>query len=45
MKTMEKLEENGSEDFTQDGTVNLKGKRVLRSKTGKWRACGFIVGT
>lgn len=34
----------GGEDYTQDGTVDLKGRPVLRSKTGKWRACYFIVG-
>ncbi|KAK6940627.1 Proton-dependent oligopeptide transporter family [Dillenia turbinata] len=39
----EKGHENGSDDFTQDGTVDLKGNRVLRSKTGKWRACSFVV--
>ncbi|KAI7726365.1 hypothetical protein M8C21_025955 [Ambrosia artemisiifolia] len=32
------------EDFTQDGTTTLKGKPVLRSNTGKWRACYFIIG-
>jgi peptide/histidine transporter 3/4 len=32
------------EEYTQDGTVNLKGKPVLRSKTGGWKACSFIVG-
>ncbi|XP_057721175.1 protein NRT1/ PTR FAMILY 5.2-like isoform X1 [Arachis stenosperma] len=32
------------EDYTQDGTVDLKGRPVLRSKTGKWKACSFIVG-
>ncbi|KAK6940625.1 Proton-dependent oligopeptide transporter family [Dillenia turbinata] len=39
----EKGHANGSDDFTQDGTVDLKGNRVLRSKTGKWRACSFVV--
>ncbi|KAK6940628.1 Proton-dependent oligopeptide transporter family [Dillenia turbinata] len=39
----EKRHANGSDDFTQDGTVDLKGNRVLRSKTGKWRACSFVV--
>ncbi|XP_055811790.1 protein NRT1/ PTR FAMILY 5.2-like [Solanum dulcamara] len=34
----------GGEDYTQDGTGDLKGRPVLRSKTGKWRACYFIVG-
>ncbi|PON66805.1 Proton-dependent oligopeptide transporter [Trema orientale] len=33
----------GKEDYTQDGTVDLKGRPVLRSKTGRWRACTFIV--
>nr|GEY90046.1 protein NRT1/ PTR FAMILY 5.2-like [Tanacetum cinerariifolium] len=32
------------EDFTQDGTINLKGKPVLRSTSGKWRACYFMLG-
>ncbi|WCJ38264.1 Major facilitator superfamily protein [Euphorbia peplus] len=40
---MEKVEEKG-EDYTQDGTVDLKGRPVLRSKTGRWKACWFIVG-
>ncbi|KAK1355829.1 Proton-dependent oligopeptide transporter family [Heracleum sosnowskyi] len=46
--TMEKLEEeNGKksgEEYTQDGTVDLKGNPVLRSNTGRWRATSFIVG-
>ncbi|MED6109781.1 hypothetical protein PIB30_036724 [Stylosanthes scabra] len=33
----------GSEEYTQDGTVNLKGKPVLRSKSGGWKACSFVV--
>jgi len=32
------------DDYTKDGTVDLKGKPVLRSNTGRWRACSFIVG-
>ncbi|KAB5545132.1 hypothetical protein DKX38_013244 [Salix brachista] len=35
--------ENGLDDYTQDGTVDLKGKPVLRSKRGGWRACSFVV--
>ncbi|WVZ06881.1 hypothetical protein V8G54_020227 [Vigna mungo] len=31
-------------DYTQDGTVDLNGKPVLRSNTGSWRASSFIVG-
>ncbi|XP_027349070.1 protein NRT1/ PTR FAMILY 5.2-like [Abrus precatorius] len=40
----EKGPANGNEDYTQDGTVDLKGRPVLRSKTGRWKACSFIVG-
>lgn len=32
------------EDYTEDGTVDLKGRPVFRSKTGRWKACYFIVG-
>ncbi|KAL6208819.1 hypothetical protein ACLB2K_019764 [Fragaria x ananassa] len=45
---MAKVEEKGSaygrDDQTQDGTVDLKGRPVLRSNTGRWTACSFIVG-
>ncbi|KDP26489.1 hypothetical protein JCGZ_17647 [Jatropha curcas] len=45
---MENIEEkgsaNGKEDYTEDGTVDLNGRPILRSKTGRWRACSFIVG-
>ncbi|PIA36295.1 hypothetical protein AQUCO_03400294v1 [Aquilegia coerulea] len=34
----------GIDDFTQDGTVDLKGQPILRSKGGRWKACSFIVG-
>ncbi len=40
----EKGHADGREDYTQDGTVDLKGRPILRSKTGGWRACSFIVG-
>ncbi|KAH9309404.1 hypothetical protein KI387_037315 [Taxus chinensis] len=32
------------EGFTMDGSVDLKGGPVLRSKTGRWKACSFLVG-
>ncbi|KAJ0750898.1 hypothetical protein HanLR1_Chr05g0187161 [Helianthus annuus] len=32
------------DDFTQDGTTNLKGKPVLRRETGRWKACYFMLG-
>ncbi|KAK9087806.1 hypothetical protein Syun_030200 [Stephania yunnanensis] len=30
-------------EFTQDGSVDLKGNPVLRSKTGGWTACTFVI--
>ncbi|KAL3506174.1 hypothetical protein ACH5RR_031556 [Cinchona calisaya] len=35
--------EDGISDYTQDGTVDLKGNPILRSKRGRWRACSFVV--
>jgi len=32
------------DEYTQDGTVDLNGNPVLRSKRGGWKACGFVVG-
>ncbi|GLU07784.1 hypothetical protein SLE2022_247310 [Rubroshorea leprosula] len=43
-KVEEKGPADGRDDYTEDGTVDLKGRPVLRSKTGRWRACSFIVG-
>jgi hypothetical protein len=40
----EKGPADGREDYTQDGTVDLKGRPISRSNTGGWRACSFIVG-
>lgn len=38
------MEQSGARHmFTQDGTVDLKGRPVLQSKTGRWNACSFIV--
>lgn len=34
---------HGKGDYTEDGTVDLKGRPVLRSKTGRWKACYFLV--
>ncbi|KAL7163198.1 hypothetical protein ACSBR2_039319 [Camellia fascicularis] len=36
-------ESNGP--YTGDGSVNIKGQPVLKSKTGNWKACSFILGT
>jgi len=38
------LEANTNKDYTQDGTVDLRGRPVLASKTGKWKACAFLLG-
>ncbi|CAK8543625.1 unnamed protein product [Lathyrus sativus] len=40
---MEMVEEKGQKGYSQDGTVNLQGKPVLRSNTGGWKACSFII--
>lgn len=29
--------------IAMDGSVDLKGRPVLRSKTGRWKACSFVV--
>ncbi|GFP85834.1 protein nrt1/ ptr family 5.2 [Phtheirospermum japonicum] len=36
-------EENINDGCTQDGTVDLKGTPILRSNTGGWKACSFVV--
>uniref|UniRef100_A0A0R0HR70 Uncharacterized protein n=1 Tax=Glycine max TaxID=3847 RepID=A0A0R0HR70_SOYBN len=30
-------------DYTQDDTVDFRGQPVVSSKTGKWKACAFLV--
>ncbi|KAL5219126.1 hypothetical protein ABZP36_019810 [Zizania latifolia] len=35
--------EQGKEEYTQDGSVDLRGNPVLRSKRGGWTACSFTV--
>lgn len=37
--------EGGRGEYTKDGSVDLHGNPVLRSKRGGWTACTFIVGT
>jgi peptide/histidine transporter 3/4 len=37
--------EKGDGEYAQDGSVDLRGNPVLRSKRGGWTACTFIVGT
>lgn len=38
------VEEGVDDQYTQDGTVDLKGNPVRRSKSGGWTACSFVVG-
>ncbi|KAL5709844.1 hypothetical protein ACHQM5_020481 [Ranunculus cassubicifolius] len=33
-----------TKNHTQDGSVDLRGRPVIASRTGKWKACGFLVG-
>ncbi|RAL54542.1 hypothetical protein DM860_001670 [Cuscuta australis] len=41
---MRRVEEEEEEDgYTKDGTFDLKGNPVLRSKRGGWTACSFVV--
>ncbi|XP_024018465.1 protein NRT1/ PTR FAMILY 5.2 isoform X5 [Morus notabilis] len=35
--------EEGLDEYSQDGTVDLKGNPVLRSNRGGWTACSFVV--
>ncbi|KAL1561707.1 protein NRT1/ PTR FAMILY 5.2-like [Salvia divinorum] len=37
------MEEEKGNGYTEDGTVDLKGNPVLRSKRGGWTACFFVV--
>ncbi|KAF0894052.1 hypothetical protein E2562_033931 [Oryza meyeriana var. granulata] len=39
----DRVEAAAGDDYTQDGTVDLHGNPVLRSKRGGWKACGFVV--
>ncbi|KAG5620393.1 hypothetical protein H5410_005611 [Solanum commersonii] len=38
------LEDESSDLYTRDGSVDIKGNPVLKSETGNWRACPFILG-
>ena len=37
------LQEEG-DDYTKDGTVDLRGNPVRRSQRGRWKACAFVIG-
>lgn len=38
------VEETGHDDYTQDGTVDLRGNPIRKSQRGGWTACSFVVG-
>ncbi|KAI9110885.1 hypothetical protein K1719_018323 [Acacia pycnantha] len=38
------MESAESSEYTRDGTLDFRGRPALSSKTGKWRACSFLVG-
>lgn len=35
--------EEGRNGYTEDGTVDLRGNPILRSKRGGWTACSYVV--
>lgn len=39
-----RIHEKNTTEFTLDGSVDLRGRPVPRAKTGKWRACFFLIG-
>ncbi|GFY90937.1 peptide transporter 2 [Actinidia rufa] len=39
------LEKKSSGPYTGDSSVEIKGQPILKSNTGNWRACPFILGT
>ncbi|KAI3864461.1 hypothetical protein MKW92_034746 [Papaver armeniacum] len=42
-KSANQVDEADGDEYTQDGTVDLKGNPVLGSKRGGWKACFFVV--
>ncbi|XP_061367069.1 protein NRT1/ PTR FAMILY 8.3-like isoform X2 [Gastrolobium bilobum] len=38
------LQDEGSKEYTGDGTVDFRGRPALKQNTGNWRACPFILG-
>ncbi|WVZ97979.1 hypothetical protein U9M48_043474 [Paspalum notatum var. saurae] len=39
------MEEEAKQDlYTKDGSVDLRGRPVLAARTGRWKACAFLVG-
>ncbi|TVU18840.1 hypothetical protein EJB05_34955 [Eragrostis curvula] len=39
------MDEEAKQDvFTKDGSVDLRGRPAVASRTGRWKACAFLVG-
>ncbi|KAJ1399958.1 PTR2 family proton/oligopeptide symporter, conserved site [Sesbania bispinosa] len=38
------LQDERRKQYTGDGSVDFRGRPVLKQNTGKWRACPFILG-
>lgn len=38
------LQDEESKRYTGDGSVDFKGRPVLKQNTGTWKACPFILG-
>jgi len=46
-KTTVRLEtrrNDGQEEWVDDGSVDVRGRPVLRTKTGVWKATLFMIG-
>jgi peptide/histidine transporter 3/4 len=38
------MEEEAKQEFTKDGSVDLRGRPAVAARTGRWKACSFLVG-
>ncbi|XP_057417831.1 protein NRT1/ PTR FAMILY 8.3-like [Lotus japonicus] len=38
------LQDEGDSQYTGDGSVDIRGRPVLKQNTGNWKACPFILG-
>uniref|UniRef100_A0A0D9WF89 Major facilitator superfamily (MFS) profile domain-containing protein n=1 Tax=Leersia perrieri TaxID=77586 RepID=A0A0D9WF89_9ORYZ len=36
--------EEAKQEFTKDGSVDLRGRPAIAARTGRWKACSFLVG-
>uniref|UniRef100_J3M626 Major facilitator superfamily (MFS) profile domain-containing protein n=1 Tax=Oryza brachyantha TaxID=4533 RepID=J3M626_ORYBR len=37
-------DEGSAQEFTKDGSVDLRGRPAVAARTGRWKACSFLVG-